>query len=178
MSASDPSEVYSRKTIIPDDEWALISTSEILKATGDRERMALMPYRSSRWIEEKLRVAIEGSDGAKRKTSVYVATLLYDILTVRKLLYYISCMRSVMKNDRSLSSIDSATLASKFNNMPKLILDSLIKRFAETSGSKTSLTTASKTKLMSYMFALMLMVENFVIDTQKVADDLSMPSTK
>lgn len=72
MSATDPSEVYTRKTIIPDDEWALISTSEILKAGGDRERMALMPYRSSRWIEEKLRVAIEGSDGAKRKTTVYV----------------------------------------------------------------------------------------------------------
>lgn len=87
-------------------------------------------------------------------------------------------MRSVLKNDRALSSVDAAALQSKFNNMPKLILDSLIKRFGETSGTKTTLTTASKTKLMSYMFALMLMVDSFVIDTQTVADDLTMPVTK
>lgn len=70
MHTSEPSEVYSRKSIIPDDEWALISTSDLLKAVGDRERMALLPYRGSRWIEDKLRVAIEGSDGAKRKNTM------------------------------------------------------------------------------------------------------------
>jgi DNA-directed RNA polymerase I subunit RPA49 len=68
LTTSDPNEVYSRDAIIPPNEWSALDVSGILKARDDRGRAALLPWRRSRWIEDKMRGIVEGpmSGSAKR----------------------------------------------------------------------------------------------------------------
>lgn len=61
-----PAEVYSRESIIPNNEWSSINVASIVKAKDDKERAAFLPYRRSRWIEDKIRVAIEGPASARK----------------------------------------------------------------------------------------------------------------
>lgn len=61
-----PAEVYSRQAIVPNTEWSSIDVAPLVKAKDDRERSAFLPYRKSRWIEDKIRVAIDGPQSARK----------------------------------------------------------------------------------------------------------------
>lgn len=66
LDTSQPDEVYPRESLIPSDEWSAISVSELLKATDDKERVAVLPYRRSRWIEAKMRSIINGPPAVRK----------------------------------------------------------------------------------------------------------------
>jgi len=73
MTTDDPSQVYPRVSLIPQAEWSAIDISHILKAKDDKGRSGALPWRRSRWIEDKLRVTVEGPKDA-RKTNLYVSS--------------------------------------------------------------------------------------------------------
>lgn len=62
-----PGEVYPRQAIVPNNEWSSIDVGPLVKAKDDRERSTFLPYRQSRWIEDKLRVAVEGPASARKE---------------------------------------------------------------------------------------------------------------
>lgn len=64
-----PSEVYPRSAIVPDSEWSAISVTPFVNAADDASRRQLLPYTRSRWIENKLRFAVDGPAN-KRKESM------------------------------------------------------------------------------------------------------------
>lgn len=68
METTDPSKVYPVVgTLIPVEEFNAITVDAIARAGTDKERMELMPFRSSRWIEQKLRNAVTLSSHEKKK---------------------------------------------------------------------------------------------------------------
>lgn len=69
LTTSNVAEVYPCEAIVPDHEWSALNVADIVRAKDDKERSACLPYRRSRWIESKLRVAVEGPTSA-RKTSL------------------------------------------------------------------------------------------------------------
>jgi hypothetical protein len=69
METKVVSEVYPRSTIISDSEWSAIDVKGIAAASDDRERSGLLPFSRCRWIEDKMRVAVEGPK-QKRKDSL------------------------------------------------------------------------------------------------------------
>jgi DNA-directed RNA polymerase I subunit RPA49 len=71
MQTEEVMKIYTRQSLIPDDEWAAISVSEIIKAEDDKARMALLPWRKARWMEGKLRTIMSGA-APERKANVYV----------------------------------------------------------------------------------------------------------
>ena len=68
MDTTDPAEVYPLDKLIPTDEYNSIDPDPIIKAAGDKERMGLLPFGSSRWIEQKLRLALNMPFAAKKST--------------------------------------------------------------------------------------------------------------
>jgi DNA-directed RNA polymerase I subunit RPA49 len=67
LTTTNIAEVYPREAIVPDNEWSALNVTEIVKAKDDKERVACLPYRRSRWIENKLRVAVEGPASVRKQ---------------------------------------------------------------------------------------------------------------
>ncbi|KAJ9104597.1 hypothetical protein QFC21_002095 [Naganishia friedmannii] len=60
MTAFDPSQVYSLDILIPQEEASAIDVKPlIVKNLSDRDRMNMLPFCGSRWIEAKMRMALE-----------------------------------------------------------------------------------------------------------------------
>ena len=68
--AERPDDVYPIKNIITDAEWNSISTSALLKAENDRDRMALLPSNRSTWIKQSVRDTFAGRKPSK--TTLYL----------------------------------------------------------------------------------------------------------
>lgn len=68
LTTTDPALVYPIESLISDEEFRAIKIDTITKAGSDRDRMALLPHKGSRWIETKLRLAIQMPFGAKKNT--------------------------------------------------------------------------------------------------------------
>lgn len=68
LDTTDPEQVYALDKLIPTEEYASIDPDPIIKAGDDRERMQLLPFSSSRWIEQRLRLALNLPFGPKKST--------------------------------------------------------------------------------------------------------------
>ena len=49
-TATEPNDVYPLHNIIPEAEWKALSVSAFDSTTNDKERLALLPHRSSEWV--------------------------------------------------------------------------------------------------------------------------------
>jgi DNA-directed RNA polymerase I subunit RPA49 len=66
MNTSDPSEVYPGSLLIPPEEAAVIDVKQLSSAKlDDKERLAMLPFRGSRWLEQRLRLALDLPSPAK-----------------------------------------------------------------------------------------------------------------
>lgn len=60
MATSNPSEVYPLSVLIPAEEAAAIDWKKLSNVKlEEKERISLLPFRGSRWLEQKLRLASE-----------------------------------------------------------------------------------------------------------------------
>lgn len=60
ITTSDPSEVYPISLLIPPEEAAAIDIKGLANAKADdKERLAILPFRGSRWLEQRLRLALD-----------------------------------------------------------------------------------------------------------------------
>jgi len=155
--ASTPSEVYGLDEIAPSAELSTIST--ILKSGKNTN----LPWSRSQWINRHFNHLKDKLDKADK-----------DKLNV---LFYISCMfafRRVVSKAQ-----DRESLRDKIMLVPEMIVDSLIARFTERTRDSTKFQTTPSTeaKLLNYMFALCLRLDNYVTDHTTLATDLALPPT-
>ncbi|KAF9468311.1 RNA polymerase I associated factor, A49-like protein [Collybia nuda] len=161
--ATDPAEIYPLHDIIPDVEWKTLSLSAIEQASTGRERIAMLPFKWSAWINGHLNGTRDETRKEKKKNM--------------KILLYISAMlafRQVM--ERNKKGIDKDKMIEKLSSVPGIVIDSLLSRFTEVARDSTShvVTSATETKLLTYAFALCLKVDGYATDTSMLANDLSM----
>ena len=74
--AEVPDGVYPLHNIIPEAEWKAISTSVITSASGNSERIALLPYRRSNWINQHLNSLFAAPSLNERNLYVFIVILV------------------------------------------------------------------------------------------------------
>ncbi|KAK2465155.1 hypothetical protein APHAL10511_002847 [Amanita phalloides] len=160
-SATEPKNIYPLHGIIPESEWKTLSVSAFEQAESERDRIALLPFQSSEWINSHLRRLMAESGKVKRKNL--------------KLLIYISAM--FMFHKIALSKrIEKHRLDAKMTGISELVIDGLLSRFSEVArgSNEHQMTTKTETTLLTHLFALCLRVDNYATDTTIIAHDLSM----
>ncbi|RSH91177.1 DNA-directed RNA polymerase I subunit rpa49 [Saitozyma podzolica] len=164
LETSQPDEVYPRESLILSDEWSAISVSELLKATDDKERVALLPYRRSRWIEAKMRSIINGPPAVRKANLKYI--------------YYLAALLHFQDQAGWIGKTPSTEIASKFRGVPPQVLNGMLSRFAEGSGKKYTVTEKMRTKLFAYICTLYLLLDGWTVEVGKVAKELSLTDAK
>ncbi|KIK09570.1 hypothetical protein K443DRAFT_390225 [Laccaria amethystina LaAM-08-1] len=157
----DPSDVYPLHDIVSEAEWKALSVTAFDDANDDKERIALLPFRYSKWLTSHLSNISQEAGKSKKKRM--------------KILLYISAMlgfrQALLRKD-----FDKDYLYEKFSGVPSIVLDSLVSRFTEVSrgSTKHQATSATKTLILTNIFALCLKLDKFASDTDLLAHDLSM----
>ncbi|CDO68785.1 hypothetical protein BN946_scf184989.g51 [Trametes cinnabarina] len=161
--AQSPDEVYGLHDIIPEAEFNALPVSTFKAAKSYHDRIALLPFNRSDWLKLQLKLIYSAPKANK---------------TDLKLVYYISTMMAFHKNSRNVGDKDA--LQQRLSSVPPIVVDSLISRFTEVerSTNKPKMTPQTETMLLTYMFALILRVEDYAADLETIAHDLSMPPTK
>ncbi|KAG1732682.1 Rpa49 subunit specific to nuclear RNA polymerase I [Suillus paluster] len=159
IDALNPSDVYPLHNMIPKPEWKALSISAYMQAGDSAERVALLPYKRSNWINDHLGLAF--ASPSPNKTTI-------------KTLVYISAMFAFHKS--TFKNIDKTAIQQKLSMVPSVVVDGLLSRFTETArGSmEAQKTTENVTMLLTHLFALCLHVDDFATDTSVLAADLSM----
>ncbi|KAJ9092291.1 hypothetical protein QFC20_007419 [Naganishia adeliensis] len=131
-------------------DWKKLSNVKL----EEKERISLLPFRGSRWLEQKLRLASE----------LPASTKEYQLQFQK--------MKGSLGNPSSVLE--------KMNHMPRVILAGLLDRFSETAkgSSKPVITPAMENKLLAWQFALRLSLENWSADIAATAEDLQMTPQK
>ena len=71
LTTTEVSEIYSRDSIIAPVEYLAIDVGGIMRAHDDKGRSGLLPWRRSRWIEDKMRVTLQSaSSGSSKKATL------------------------------------------------------------------------------------------------------------
>ncbi|KAF8626020.1 hypothetical protein AX15_005111 [Amanita polypyramis BW_CC] len=159
-TATEPEDIYPLHEIIPETEWKALSVSTLEQATSEKDRIILLPYRHSEWINGHVERLMEESGKGRRKKL--------------KLLIYISAMFMFYKIAQS-KRIEKDKLNAKMTGISDLIIDSLTRRFSEVArgSNEHQMTNTTRTTLLTHLFALCLKVDNYATDTSIIAHDLS-----
>lgn len=161
-------EVYSLSDIISPSELSAIHIKTIIQESNERNRTALLPFKNSRYINEHLTKALS----AKKKNKRHI-----------KLLYYASLLMAFYTNHQLVSKKD--LLTKKLGDPPLILVDNLITRFSEYARSRTNhetiqsvITSYGVDKILCYLFALCLIIDDFSVDINLLAQDLSLSNQK
>ena len=68
-SATDPADIYPLNDIIPEAELKALSISRFEATESQKERIAMLPYRKSTWVNDHLSTLAEAT-GKKRKNNL------------------------------------------------------------------------------------------------------------
>ncbi|KAJ8586617.1 RNA polymerase I associated factor, A49-like protein [Rhizopogon salebrosus TDB-379] len=161
--ALNPCDVYPLHNMIPKPEWKSLYISAYMNADNSADRVALLPYKRSNWINDHLSLAF--ASPSPNKTTI-------------KTLVYIAAMMAFHKS--TFKNIDKTVLQQKLAAVPTVVIDGLLSRFTETArGSmEAQKTSENETMLLTHMFALCLHIDDFATDTSVLATDLSMEPAK
>ncbi|GAA6060897.1 hypothetical protein JCM10212_000180 [Sporobolomyces blumeae] len=188
FGADTPAKVYALDDLISPPELHAIDLSKFLSAAGFKERNALLPYRRSNFISQKLRQilparnAVEGSipNPSKRDRERL------------QLAIHLSYLFQFRQSVRPTFPVDRSKLVERLGKPAPVIIDSLIDRYTEGlrgsggSGSKSGgsggeerkVTSFTELKLLSYMLAIMLRIDGYSTNITTVAEDLGMGNSK
>lgn len=102
--AEVPSEVYPLHNIIPEAEWKAISISAITSASSNGERIALLPYRRSDWVNGHLNSLFAASSLNKRNLYVFIVIPAdgTNIATEKSFIIYQQCYNSGTQRSNKL----------------------------------------------------------------------------
>ncbi|KTW27214.1 DNA-directed RNA polymerase I subunit RPA49 [Pneumocystis jirovecii RU7] len=167
IQTTNVEEVYSLSDIVSAEELSVIHVKLLLRAPDERSRANIV-YRNSRYINDRLGKALV--DGKKNKRRI-------------KLLYYASLLMAFYTNYQLVSKKD--LLIKKLGDPPEILVDHLITRFSEPSRSGINheiivpvITSYGIDKILCYLFALCLIIDEFSVDMNLLAQDLSLSTQK
>ncbi|KAG8930520.1 DNA-directed RNA polymerase I subunit rpa49 [Tulasnella sp. 418] len=163
MDAKTPSEAYPLDSIIPPAEFKSLSISNILNASSQEERLTYFPMNRGEWIQTKLTSIFKSSK--PRKTNV-------------KILLYISILWSFKL--MAFKVHDKSILQERLSGVPYQVIDGLVSRFTESrrGSSGFEVTPHMEIKLLNYLFALCLRLDDFSTQINTLAADLHMSASK
>ncbi|KAL7422188.1 DNA-directed RNA polymerase I subunit rpa49 [Cryptotrichosporon argae] len=162
LATDQPFEVYPRTSLISDAEWSSIDVQPLVSAADDKARAAVLPYRRSRFVEDRIRSTVRSSAGGKKNTL--------------RMLYYLAALLAL--HDLHIDAFTASELQAKIPQLPRQLVDGLITRFAEQSGKKFKVTAVRKVKLLAWICTCYLAADGWSTDVGRVAGELKTSPTK
>jgi len=169
--ATTPSEVYALTSIAPPQELSSFSLSPFLSAETTIDRKALLPFRGSQWVNRRIDILFESNKPDR--------TTLKNLLYASAMFAFKSNANHCFHKSRPGDDYRSK-LQAKMQNVPDVVLDGLVTRFAEMprGSAKPQVTSDTETKLLTHLFALCLRVDGYATEIGVLAADLHMPVVK
>jgi DNA-directed RNA polymerase I subunit RPA49 len=131
--ALNPCDVYPLHNMIPKPEWKALYISAYMNADNSADRVALLPYKRSNWINDHLSLAFASPSPNKTTMCVdisFITRAHYNADVARKTLVYIAAMMAFHKS--TFKNIDKTVLQQKLAAVPTVVIDGLLSRFTET----------------------------------------------
>lgn len=167
VDATNVEDVYSVYDIIPKREWSFLRVQSILEAEDDAAKLEMLPYGKSNYIQQRLNKII--AQGSTEKL---------------QMLYYASLLFGVYENRRVK---DKESLLTRLENKPsEILIDGILERFtiARTTGFGKSkdrsfmIDPHHEDKLLCYLLALIMHLDNFMVELPPLANELNMKPTR
>ncbi|KAJ2934752.1 hypothetical protein H1R20_g2332, partial [Candolleomyces eurysporus] len=135
-TATEPGDVYPLHNIIPEAEWKALSVSAFDSTTNDKERLALLPHRSSEWVRRQLKAITVSKDSSKtKKKNIKILLYISGMLAFRQ---------ATFKKD-----IEKDRIYERLAPLPTIVADSLLSRFTELENFAADSETLAKDLSMS-----------------------------
>lgn len=96
----------------------------------------------------------------------------------RKYIVYLCALHHFLSLERVLSKLSPAEIQEKSRGIPSQVLNGLLANFAQKSGKRFSITDKMRTKILSWICALSLVLDGGVTDVGRTAKDLNMTDVK
>ncbi|PWN53433.1 RNA polymerase I associated factor, A49-like protein [Violaceomyces palustris] len=188
LQAEHPSEAYALSDLIPPNVLKQLSIKRLIDCQDQASLAAALPVpgpRHSRWLVTRTWSAVQNAQHSQASSS----TTSFDsdgqaipkpgggeeARNRVKVALYIALLWAFRKNSK-LADRSVLVEKLKLEGEQEPVLEDMIRRFTETQrgSNKPQLTTFSETKLLAYMFALCLHLDNFSVDSQSIASDLAL----
>lgn len=126
-----------------------------------------MPFRRSRFINDKLKSTIQYSQGSAQRTTL-------------KWIFYLSALFQFLDIAPALHKLSGSEMRAKLPGVPPQMINGLCSRFADDAGGgkKWNVTERGKTKLLAWICCTALACDGWSADVTKLAGDLRMPPAK
>ncbi|KAI1310809.1 DNA-directed RNA polymerase I subunit rpa49 [Mortierella claussenii] len=164
INATKVEDIYKLDNLINPSEYQLIPFKALLDKSN--KPLELLPYQGSTFVNESLLAALSVSKKDRHK--------------IRLLMYINFLMAFRTIPDRKLD--DHEIVNKIMGDVPSVILENFYERFTEMpeGGDKKrhTFTPKSKDKLLCWIFAIALTLENFNIDAAAMTRDLSLKQNR
>lgn len=168
VDATNVEDVYPPQNIIPKHEWSVLRVSSLLEAEGDlKEKLEYLPYSKSHYVSQRLERVLATGNTEKLQ-----------------LLYYASLLFGVYENRRVK---DKQSLMTRLEDKPsELLIDGILERFTIARASQYGkskdrsfiIDPHHEDKLLCYLLALILHIDNFMVELPPLAHELNMKPTR
>ncbi|CAN3365680.1 DNA-directed RNA polymerase I subunit Rpa49p [Diutina catenulata] len=166
VDATNVVDIYPVSAIIPTRELQAIRVRPIMEEVDTQKQLEMMPFAKSTYLTKHVPQA--ASQGSSKRM---------------QLLYYVSFLMGVYANRRVRNK---AQLMERLNNPAEVLVDGALVRFtvskAGTFGTSKDrsflIDPHHEDKLLCYMLALILHIDNFVVELPPLAHELQMKPTR
>ena len=164
VDATNVEDIYPIKNIIPEKEWQYLRVGSLLTAEDPLE---LLPFTKSEFIKKQLPILIEQKNTEKLQMLFY-ASILFGVYDKRR-------------------SKDKQTLLTGLQNKAsEVLIDGILERFAISRASQFGkskdksffIDPHHEDKLLTYLFILLLHINNFAVELVPLSKDLKLKNTK
>lgn len=164
LAATKVEDIYKIDTLITPAEYQVIPFKALLEKTS--QPLAALPYQNSSYVNGALTAALSISKKDRHRI---------------RLLMYISILMAFRTiPDKKLD--DNETVNRIMGDVPSVIMENLYERFTESpegvDKKRHTFTPKSKDKLLCWILAIALTLENFNMDAGALTRDLSMKQTR
>lgn len=167
VDAKNVEDVYPVHNIIPKKEWAYLRVNTIMSETDEKKQLEMFPYSKSSYVKKHLSTIVQQKS-----------------LEKLQLLYYASLLFGVYENRRVR---DKQSLMTRLQNKAsEVLVDGILERFAISKASQFgkskdrsfTIDPQHEDKLLCYLLAIILHINNFVVELPPLANELNMKPTR
>ncbi|KHC39189.1 DNA-directed RNA polymerase I subunit RPA49 [Candida albicans P76067] len=164
VDATNVEDIYPLENIIPEKDWQYLRVSSILTAENPLEKL---PFTKSKFIAKQLPILISQKNTEKLQ-----------------MLFYASLLLGVYENRRVK---DKQSLMTRLQNIPsEILVDGILDRFAISRATKFgkskdksfTIDPYHEDKLLTYLFILLLHINNFTVELVPLSKDLKLKNTR
>lgn len=167
IEATNVEDIYLIFSIIPKKEWQYLRVQPLLEESDDNKRLDLLPFGKSKYISKILPKLIKQNNSEKIQLAIY-ASLLFGVYSNRRVK-------------------DKDTLMTRLENKPsEILIDGILQRFTINKASQFGkskdrsfvIDPHHEDKLLCYLLAIILHLDNFLVELQPLAHELGMKSSR